>query len=223
MIPEIKNAKAILFDMDGVIIDSMKYHAICWVEIFKSKGILIEEKEIFEREGIKPSELIYEMFNRDGQNIEHFSMQKILDEKIDYYWRKYDPKPFEKIYSVLEKLHDSFKLAIVSGSTKFNVNKVLTDFNLKKYFHVVIHSDLVNIGKPHPMSFIKAYEELNLSPDDCICIENAPYGIRSAKAAGIYTVAITTTLDENTLLDAGADLVIAKHEEIIELFDGVNI
>ncbi len=222
MKPDIKNVKAILFDMDGVIIDSMKHHAKCWVHIFKQKGINIRQSEIYKREGIKPARLIHEIYQINGLQISNESMQNVLDEKISHYWNNYNPLPFKEIYTVLEKLKEKYKLAIVSGSTKYNVNRVLNDFQLAKYFNAVVNSDMVTKGKPHPMSFIKAYEMLKLSPGECVCIENAPYGIKSAKGAGVYTCAITTTLNEKTLYNAGADYVVNSHQEILRLL-GVEV
>jgi beta-phosphoglucomutase len=217
MKPDIKKIKAILFDMDGVIINSMKYHAISWVNIFKRYGIIMAQQEIYRKEGIKPSELIRETFKKNDIPLNEEKLNKIHDEKIKYYWDNFSPKPFEGIGNLLGKLKKKYKLAIVSGSPKVNVEKKLNKFDLKNYFDVIIHSDLVSQGKPHPMSFEKAYQELNLKPDECICIENAPYGIRSSKKAGIYTIAITSTLEKQTLLDAGADLTVDTYSEIEEI------
>jgi HAD superfamily hydrolase (TIGR01509 family) len=220
--PNIADTKAVLFDMDGVIIDSMPSHSEAWVYMFKTLGIEITEEDIYIREGIKPYELVLEFYKRDGMKISDDEINQIIKTKVEYFWDKYSPGLYGGIKNCLQKIKEKkYLISLVSGSTKENVFKVLNDFEIIDYFDYVVHSDLVTKGKPHPMSFIKAVEGLKLEAKNCICIENAPYGIRSAKDAGVYVCAIATTLSGDVLFDAGADAVINTHDEILN-FLGIS-
>lgn len=219
-----KRFKAVLFDMDGVVIDSMKYHAESWVRIFSQLGLKVTENDIFLKEGIKPSELITETFKEFGHHsLSETEIVDILEKKVKYFWGKYHPLPYPEAidcFNELEKL--DYRMAIVSGSTRLSVETVMENFSLSRYFEVIIHSDLISIGKPHPMSYLTAMEKLHLEPEECLCIENAPYGIRSARSAGIFTAALTTTLEEDILYEAGANLVIHSHKQIREILSWDN-
>jgi beta-phosphoglucomutase len=201
--------------MDGVIIDSMEYHAKSWVKILLDKGLNITEKDIYITEGIKPSEFIEKVYHDNSRKIDPAQISLIIDEKVEYFYKNYSLKLFPDAKEIIEILFEKgFLLAIVSGSIKKSVEKVLTEFELNQFFHFVVHSDLVKKGKPHPETFIKACTGLNVKPEECICIENAPYGIIGAKSAGVFVCGISTTLNPEILYSAGANIVFENHKEI---------
>ena len=210
--------KAVLFDMDGVIIDSMPSHAQAWVYMFDKYGVKITEEDIYIREGIKPYELVSEFLQEANIPFDDDKIAEIIKTKVEYFWKKYSLSLYKGVENCLKSLKNKgYLICLVTGSTEGNAYKVLNDFGIVGYFDYVVHSDLVTKGKPHPMSFLKALEGLKLKAKDCLCIENAPYGIKSAKDAGIYVCAITTTLSGQVLLDAGADALIESHHEILEM------
>ena len=103
------------------------------------------------------------------------------------------------------------RLAIVSASPKEKLEKTVPKEFLDK-FEVVISGDDCKIGKPHPEPYLNAMNKLGLSIGDCVVIENAPLGIQSAKSAGIYCIALTTTVNREHLNEA--DKILQNHEEL---------
>jgi HAD superfamily hydrolase (TIGR01509 family) len=209
---------AVLFDMDGVLYDSMKHHAITWVDAFKQYNIDFPEKEAYLNEGstgdatIKKA--IKQIENREATTKE---VEDIYDEKTRL---MHQLPPAEIIPGMQELMGElraaGVKIVIVTGSRQ----PVLLD-RLKNDFHVekedIVSGWDVTHGKPHPEPYLTGLKKANSSADETIVIENAPLGAKSASAAGIYTIAINTgPLKKETLINAGADKVYKTAGEIGE-------
>ena len=114
---------------------------------------------------------------------------------------------------VVESLKKNGKsLAVVSASSKEKLEKTVPKDFLEKFDAVVCSEDYFN-GKPDPEPYLTAMKNLNVSPEECIVVENAPLGIKSAKKAGAYCIALTTTLDKEYLKEA--NVILNNHEELI--------
>ena len=119
---------------------------------------------------------------------------------------------FSDIEQVLNKLKkQGFLLAIVTGSNRDKVKAMLPKKIISK-FNVIIAADMIKRGKPFPDSYLTAAKQLNVKPSQCIVIENAPHGIKAAKAAKMFCVAVTTSLPKQFL--TGANIVCKKVSEI---------
>jgi beta-phosphoglucomutase len=203
--------KAIIFDVDGVLVDSMRFQADAWVKAFKEVGITIKREDIYELEGSNDKRLIKSIFNRFEKEPENWHYEKLPEIKREAL--QFDEiKPFEGIPDCLRQLKQHFKLAMVSGSNAKTVGKVVTKFFPNCFDAVITGSDLER-GKPDPDPFLKALEKLDLTKNECIVIENAPLGITAAKRAGLYCVAVASMLEPEKVQHA--DLVLENHEGLL--------
>lgn len=208
------NKDYIFFDLDGVVLDSMPYHAKAWIEAFSQFGLEFTEEEIYLHEGAIELETAKSLFLKKGINPtpeffeKAFKLQKIIFKK------KYASliKPFPEIPEILEKLNEyNKKLALVTSSHKEIFEEVFPR-NLKPFFSIIITGDLVKRRKPYPDPYLKALELLRAQKEKSLVIENAPAGILSAKQAGLHCIAIATTLPKERLVLA--DLIAKNHEEL---------
>jgi len=204
--------KAIIFDVDGVLVDSMRFQADAWAEAFKEVGISIKREDIYELEGSNDNRLIKSIFEKYGKETEDWHYEQLPEIKRTAL--KFDEiKPFEGIRDCLKQLKQHFKLAMVSGSNINTVEKVVNKFFPNCFDAVITGSDLER-GKPDPDPFLKALEKLDLTKNECIVIENAPLGITAAKRAGLYCVAVASMLEPEKVQHA--DLVLEDHEGLLD-------
>ena len=203
-----KKYKAVLFDMDGVIVDSMPYHFISWFEALKKYKVTVTPFDIYEKEGEKSDSCVRRFFKRDGIDFDENKVQSVLNLRNKIYKKYFKVFLFDDIEPVLKKLKlQNIKTAIVTGSSKQKVMSMLPK-KIINLFDGIVSSDMVKRGKPHPDSYLMAAKALNLKPSDCLVIENAPNGIKAAKAAKMFCVAVTTSLPKIYLQQA--DVVVKK-------------
>lgn len=204
--------KAIIFDVDGVLVDSMRFQADAWVKAFKEVGITITREDIYELEGSNNRRLIKSIFEKAGKEPETWHLEQLPEKKREAL--EFDRiKPFEGILDCLKALKRHFKLALVSGSHTDTVNKVVNKY-FSNYFDVIITGSDLEHGKPDPDPYLKALEKLDLTKNECIVIENAPLGITAAKRAGLYCVAVASMLEPEKIKHA--DLVLEDHADLLE-------
>ncbi|MDN3512240.1 MAG: HAD family phosphatase [Candidatus Jettenia sp.] len=204
--------QAILFDMDGVLVDSMPYHAEAWGMILKTVGINIEKKLIYELEGANSRQVIDAIFRQFGRIPTDEEIQEITRKKLEIFEQIAQVKPFDGIQEFLETVKSKCKLAVVSGSHRQTVKKTIDTF-FPDTFEVVIDGEETKISKPSPEPYLIAVRKLHIPKDHCLVVENAPLGIRSAKSAGLRCIAITTYLGREYLKEA--DWIAENHREMI--------
>jgi len=203
--------KAIIFDMDGVLVDSMPYHAEAWDIVLKTVGICIDKKIIYELEGANYRQVIDIILRQFGRIPSEEVIQEIGRKKLAIFEQIERVKPFDGIQELLETLKPEYKLAVVSGSNRKTVHITINTF-FPDTFQVIINGEDTKISKPSPEPYLKAVERLGVSKNQCLVIENAPLGIRSAKSAGLRCIAVTTYLDRECLKEA--DLIVDNHREL---------
>ena len=212
-----KPLKGVFFDMDGVLYDSMKNHALSWEKAMAEFGIHYPQYYSYLNEGRTSKSTINWAFNKMlNRNATTDEIDKIYELKTSLMSKLPTPLMFDNIDHFIADLKtNGVQVMIVTGSNqKSLIDRIQNDFNITKDF-IIAGAD-VSIGKPHPEPYLKALERSGLSKENVIIIENAPLGIQSAKAAGVYTVAVNTGLLKNDILkSSGADLVIDSISELI--------
>jgi beta-phosphoglucomutase len=204
--------KAIIFDSDGVLVDSMYFQAGAWVKAFKEIDITISREDIYELEGSNDRRLIKSLFEKAGKEPEPWHFEQLPERKREVL--DFDQiKPFEGIPECLKELKRYFKLAMVSGSNRDTVEKIVDKF-FSGYFEVVISGSDLELGKPDPDPYLKAVEMLDLTKKECIVIENAPLGVIAAKRAGLYCVAVASMVEPEKVQNA--DLVLENHAPLLD-------
>ncbi len=211
--------KGIIFDMDGVLVNSMPYHAKAWVKVFSDMGIKITEDQIYDIEGSNHMGVIDIFFTKAGRQPDPDMYETILSRKREYFFGNNDTEAFEGMYECLEYLNEDLMLAVASGADRTIVSSLIEKF-YSGIFDVIISGEDVSKGKPDPEPYEKAVRMLGLKREECLVIENAPLGIRSAKEAGIFCVGIPTYLDASKIKEA--DLILKDHAALIDYLKGLH-
>ena len=203
--------KAVLFDMDGVLYDSMRFHARSWHET-ACKHHLISTPELFylyegQTGDNTVNELFRQTFHRDATNEEK---RAIYDEKARLFNRYNDGEAMPGASDVLKAVRASgLQTLIVTGSGQHSlIDKVEQTYpGCFKREQMVTAFD-VKLGKPHPEPYLMGLKKAGVQASEAFVVENAPMGIEAGVAAGIFTIAVNTgPLPDQVLLDAGADLL----------------
>ena len=204
--------KAIIFDFDGVIADTMRDNCTAWQQAFLPFGFQLKSSEYYPLEGMgryQIAQYFIEKYKLPAQ-----IKNEVVEAKELYYEQNNQFKLYAEIPSILQLLSDKkIPYAIVTGASRKRIDANL-DKTIFKNLSVLITADDVQHTKPHPEPYLKAVNQLGQRPEDCLVIENAILGIQSAKAAGCKCFGIETTLD-NTALSI-ADEVVKNHKELLE-------
>lgn len=196
--------RAILFDHDGVLVDSMPYHVEAWKRVMARYDIAIDPLEIYLAEGATTMEVAAELFHRHNKPASPDQVQKLVCEKRDEYLANNDTRINEGVIEILEYLKQNrYRLGLVTGSIRAQVEPVLGP-EISSWFDCIITADDVERGKPDPEPYLRAIQKLHVAPSEALVVENAPLGIRAGKSAGCAVVAITTTLARYHLREADA-------------------
>lgn len=212
--------KAVIFDMDGVLVDSMPYHAEAWVSVFKDVGINIRREDIYDIEGSNHIGIINLVFKKAGITPEPADFLRLAEKKHEIFSRINKVRVFDGIYECINSLRNKCLLGVASGSDRTVVIELIERF-FPTTFTAIVSGNDVKEGKPDPEPYLKAVEMLKVKKDECIVIENAPLGVESAKRAGLYCIAIPTYVKPELLKDA--DVVLANHAMLKEYIMGQGI
>ncbi len=208
-----------MFDMDGVIVDSMPYHFLSWYETLKPLGIRVTWLDIYLKEGEHWEKTLKHLLR--GVNIKPTReiLDKLFAKRTRVFKNVFKRFIFPGAPLILTRLkRKGYSLGLVTGTPAGEIKKILP-LKLKNLFSCIVAGDQVKRGKPHPESYLRAAAVLNVRANKCLVVENAPYGIASAKAAGMFCVGVTTSLPKEYL--KAADVVIEELEEIFKVL-GVN-
>lgn len=215
-----KKYKNILFDMDGVLINSMKYHTQAWKLAFNKFNIKTTEKKIMSMAGMTSIETIKIICKEKNLSCDSKLIQEIKNEKGKQLDNIFKVEPYPQVIQNLTELKKSgFTLALVSGCRKFEVDKTANDF-FPNTFNLIISGDDVKFGKPNPEPYNTAIKKLNLNKSETVIIEDALSGIESANSAGIDVLALTTSFSETELKNATK--IFKTHRELFKYLNSNN-
>lgn len=210
---------AILFDHDGVLVNSMPFHVQAWQEVMARYNVEIDPLEIYMQEGATTMEVAAELCHRHRKSASPELVQRIVAEKRDRYLAINRTTINEGVMEFIEDMRERrYRMGIVTGSIRAQVEPVLGEYALS-LFDCMITADDVEYGKPDPEPYIRGAQKLGCTPSACLVIENAPLGITSAKAAGMHVIAITSTLAGYHLRQA--DAVVSDFWELRRRFAGL--
>ncbi len=208
---EVFAPKAVLFDMDGVLFDSMPYHASSWAKVCTDFGLRMDAEEAYMHEGRTGAATIniltQRYWNRDAlpEEVEH-----IYAEKCKAFNACPEAKKMPGAENVLESVKSlGLKLLVVTGSgQKSLLDRLESGYPGCFVPERIVSSKDVKHGKPSPEPYLMGLEKAGVKPWEAIVVENAPLGVRSAVAARIFTIAVNTgPLPDAVLLGEGADLL----------------
>lgn len=212
--------RAVLFDVDGVLIDSMPQYTQIWQQVFSEAGVELSGEVLYRREGATSLETrnyfkTYPMTRHlDAETINELEAKKRRLVEASKNW-----PDMQGAYDTLKAVKATgVKVVVVTGSMKENLRE-----NLRMRYPDMIEDTLVLTGydyensKPHPEPYLRGMELAGCNPDEVIVVENAPFGVRSAKAAGCKCFVVNTGILKNEeLLEAGADKIFTDHGSLAE-------
>jgi beta-phosphoglucomutase len=186
--------KACIFDLDGVIVDTAKYHYLAWKRLAKELGFEFTEKDNERLKGVSRMESLEILLSVGGIRIDDENVKLQLAEKknkwyVDYINQMTKDEILPGVIEFLELLKKAgIKIAI--GSASKNTITILERIGLKDIFDAIIDGTKISKAKPDPEVFLKAAEELNVRPEECCVFEDAVAGIQAAKSAGMKVIGV---------------------------------
>lgn len=212
--------RAVFFDMDGVLYDSMGAHAEAWSTAFESFGIKFSPEMVYQNEGRTAQSTINLVYrNNEQRDATEHEINQIYSKKSKLIEDYPEAVPFIEAKELMISLKErGIAIWVVTGSAqeKF-LDALLRDFAGLILPDQIISANDVRHGKPNPEPYLMALKKSGFQSHEVLVIENAPLGVVSAKAAGIFTVAINTgILDDSVLLESGADLLYKNWSDLMK-------
>ena len=199
-------AKAVIWDMDGVIADTAPYHFKAWQEVFQKRGVSFTEEDFRRNFGQRNDTIIRNVL---GKGLSPSQIDTIAGEKEENFRQRVRQhiKPLPGAIKLLKSLREhGFKIALASSAPIENIRLVTQGLDINNCFHAIVSGREVKEGKPSPQGFLLAAKKLGVAPENCIVVEDAVAGVTAAKRAGMCCLAVTNTHPKTSLIEA--DLIV---------------
>ena len=217
------NLKAVLFDMDGVLFNSMPNHASSWHKVMERMDFGLSEQEAYMHEGRTGADTINIISRRErGHDATDEEIKAIYAAKSEEFNKCPPAERMPGAWEVLQKIkEDGLTRMVVTGSGQVSLLE-----RLNKNFPDIFQKELmvtafdIKYGKPNPDPYLMALEKGGFCPNETIVIENAPLGVQAGVAAGIFTIAVNTgPLPDEVLWEAGANLLFPSMKAFNEAWE----
>ena len=180
--------KGVIFDLDGVLVDSMTAHYKAWKTAFEEiTSLQVDERSIYLLEGMRGIDLVEKIFKK--YNYTDLSKTQVVIRRKDELFRSVtNIRPYDKVNDILQELR-CIK-GIVSGSAKQDVISIMNQCFPNNIFEIILTGDDIVHGKPNPEGFKLFLQRANLNPSDALVVENSPLGVKASKNAGIKPIVV---------------------------------
>lgn len=211
--------RAVIFDVDGVLVQSMEKHHEAYQRAFQDLGVAVRREEVYANEGRRSREVIEAIARDRGLDLSPEKMDAMSRRKQEVF-HAFGPLPmYPGVPDLIEDLkRRSLMVAAVTGTSRVNVDHHLGV--LTRRFDVIVSADDVKRTKPDPEPYLAALTKLSLRPEEAIVVENATLGMAAAKAAGMRVVGVTSTLSAEDL--AGADWIVDRVADVIRVVEELS-
>ena len=210
MNPTNNQIRAVLWDMDGTLIDSMPYHVEAWTEVLEPLGYHFAPEQLLKTFGLRNEEIVRDHLKLDRPEAE---LQRLIEEKEERYRGLVREHGLALLPGARRWLDDlkaaDWQQAIVSSAPRLNVTAVLQGTNLGAFMDTIVCAEDIERGKPYPDPFLLAADRLGVQPQRCIVVEDAPAGLEGARCAGMRTVGVL-----NTHPHLEADVIVQSLEDL---------
>lgn len=212
--------KAVIFDFDGVVMETEPYHIEAFRKTIREDfNVEVSYDEVLAFAGLTHAEKIRRIFRKKGLPVDFDAEaegEKILARAFDIIEKEMKKGNIELPDGLIEFLDrlkaKKYKIGLATVNKRKYISRILRIAKIDKCFDAVVTSDDIKNPKPDPEIYVKAAKKLNANPRNCIAIEDSVYGVQSAKAAGMKCVAITTTNTRERLKDA--DIIVDGFDEL---------
>ncbi len=203
---------AVLFDLDGIIVDTLHYHWLAWDHMFRQLGGSVSEHSILLHEGRNSRDVLPLLIAEAGVTLPESEWENFIDTKRRYFRSIVQTTTYPNAFPVIRTLRArGYRTALVTASALKNMQNALGADEMA-HFDFLITGDEVKRSKPFPDGYLAAMEHLGLTREQCVVIENAPLGIEAAKNAGMRCIAVETTLGREYL--QAADMIVHDISEL---------
>ncbi len=187
------NKKGFIFDLDGVIVDTAKYHFLAWKKLANSIGVDFTEIQNEQLKGVSRIESLQKILKWGNKTLSEAEFNRLMSMKNEDYLSYIDKMNRSEILPDVTKILDFLienNQPIALGSASKNAPEILNKVNLFNQFNAIVDGNAVTKAKPDPEVFLKAAEAIQIKPEDCIVFEDSVAGIQAANAANMISVGI---------------------------------
>ena len=222
-----KNKSALIFDLDGVIVDTAKFHFTAWQKLAQKIGVIFTEKENEQLKGVSRVKSLEKILAWGNMTISDDLFQRLMEEKNQDYLRYVNAMDVDEILPGVKDFLDAARAEghpIALGSASKNARTILTAVKLLDRFDVIIDGNQVTKGKPDPEGFLKASEQLNSQPYSSVVFEDSIAGIQAANTGGMTSIGIgqKSVLNEADYCFKGFDELTYSIFSTISLQEKIN-
>lgn len=221
----LKGKSAVLFDMDGVLYDSMPHHAKAWSKTFSDFGMHMDLTQVYMNEGCTGSYTISRVsLAQRGYDATPEEVERIYAHKAELFRSMPEVEIMPGALDLMHRVRDcGMKILIVTGSgQKALIDRVLRDFDGFMVRERMVTSFDVSRGKPFPDPYLKGLEIAGVDASQAVVVENAPLGIQAGVAAGIDTIAVNTgPLPDSVLLEEKPCVLFHSIRELADCWDSL--
>lgn len=210
--------EAVIFDMDGLLIDSEPLWRMAEQQVFASVNIQLNEQMCLQTTGLSTEEVVrywYNEFNINRDDVESVARQ--LEDRMVKLIRE-EGEPLPGVYPLLDRCRDlGLKMAVASGSADRLIEAVMERLALYPYFDFYHSAEHETAGKPDPAVYLSTLKKLDLKASQCIAFEDSVRGVQAAKKAGVYTIAVPEAGMPKSPDFAIADSILDSLEQALRL------
>lgn len=208
------NIKACLFDLDGVIVDTAKYHYLAWRRLANELGFEFNEDDNERLKGVSRMKSLEILLEIGGVSFDEAAKEQMAEKKnawyVEYITKMDSSEILPGVLDFLKELKEK-GIKISLGSVSKNAMTILTNVGLVKYFDAVIDGTKITHAKPNPEVFLKGAAELDVDPKECVVFEDAQAGIEAAINAGMYSIGV------------GSPEILGRANFVISGFEGMTV
>ncbi len=214
---KLSKIKGVIFDLDGVLVDTEKLHYLAWVKVLKPLGLNFSEEEFFGLAGKQIDFIATDLIKKYKLNISPKTLVKQRRKIAFEFFENSDLKLMPHAKSALSFLakKSKIKLGLASGSIRKLIVSKLKRVGLDNFFSIIVAGDDVKRGKPFPDIYLLTIKKLKLKPKECLAFEDTEYGLKSAKSAGLRCFVVPNYYSRNQNFSK-ADKVFKNLKEAVE-------
>ena len=192
------NIKGLIFDLDGTLADTLPYHYRAWLVACKKFDVSVN-KEFMKKHTGSPTWVIADKLLKENNLDGKISAEEITEEKMRSFYAEHQQfvTPIEPVVDIVKRYYGKLPMAVGTGAQRLAAEKTLEIINMRQYFDIIVTANDVKNYKPHPETFLKCAERMNIEPRFIEVFEDGALGIAAAKAAGMNVTDVSSWYDSN--------------------------